>query len=1521
MRFHCLGLPHTVTNVEYVGCAYTQKVLKFCKMMKARGHYIIHYGHEDSDVVCDEHVTVSTNKDLEIAYGNYDWRKNFFKFDTGDHAYRTFFENAIRELGTRKQANDFILPFWGSGVRPICDAHQDLICVEPGIGYAGGHWARWKIFESYAIYHAYCGLDSVGTCKQDWYEAVIPNYFDPDDFDYCDEKEDYFLFLGRVYDGKGVQIAIQVTQAIGAKLIIAGQGQLDIVPEHVTMIGYADRETRRRLMSKAKGAFVASMYVEPFGGVQIEMLMSGTPTITTDWGSFTENNIHGVTGYRCRTFDQFCWAARNIGEIKSSDCRKWAMNFCLEKVSLMYEEYFQMVHDVYTGKGWYQEHAERQSLNWLSKKDCELFDWYYFYTKDYEPWHIHLNETLKNNFMVKPILVDNLDIHDIHGSHAFTGSTKKIELVIDCIKNNMGKRIIFSDVTWYINPEKVKELQILCRQCEYGMTFARNQDEKYINIGLIVIDCNEESLLVWEECKKIIQNDRNLHDQYVITTILKDYKIFDNKKIVARWPEELNVWNSEFKGSFLALKIFTPSNENKVTRDKFRHNYMNIYGYKLSEIKKRIAIFSENNWAFGRIHNSLIKYMKQWYDFEFFDWHNQKDCYRLFKKEEWKKFDIILGNPTIICGPIELKWFDEIFQEYIDKCVAVGHTPAMDCDEYKETIKDEFKDGPIYCGISQEICDKIHSKHGITCSLTPVGVDLDHFPLRNITTIKRAGIIGNPSTSTPLKRLDMFQEICEKAGLEPVYIFGKDYKLNDKLYEDLDLLMYTSTMEGAGLGLLEAGSCGIPVISTKVGYANLLKNIKTFDTVEEAVEIIKNLDVVEYTKNLSKEIRDTYSWKVICEKYWKPVFEKKYLNLNNVDLISVNCVNPEESVKALLYSSRFIKFNSIQLLSHYKPNNLPDTIEFHLIKKQNYQDISYFHIFELHKYVKSEYMLSIHDDGFIINPHLWNPVFLKYDYIGAPWPHTAEWAQLNRVGNGGFVLISKKFLDLQKTLKHVYTYGTNNDVWCTNDMYTFFVSNGCKYAPVDVAMKFSLESCIQECEYNLDNTFGFHGKGEGAHFNNKGQQFKNKMSLLNGISIHPNVLTVYECPYEKVRLGKDYDGGYIICDIPDVKYNLFLAGGIADDITFEEDFCNKYPDVKCFAFDGSIDSIVINNKNITFVKKWIGNGEDINLHEYTICDDIFVKMDIEGGEIPWLNNISIDTINKFSQIVIEFHNPFTKNEVAVFDKLNTNHVLVHFHANNCCGTRNHKGVIIPNVFECTYIHKKYYANPILSKQKIPGPLDMRNVITNDEIYIDYPPFVTCDLVDKIYYINLNKRVDRRKHIEDELMKNALDFERFEAIEHEIGAIGCSKSHLEVIKLAKKNNFKNVLIFEDDFIFQENLQENIKKFFDLNIDYDVLMLSYNLIDKTDGPSALIGKVKYAKTTSGYLVNQKYYDTLIKNYEEGICLLENFYTVENYGIDSYWSSLQEKDNWYYFMNRIGIQKPDYSDICKVYVNYGV
>jgi glycosyltransferase involved in cell wall biosynthesis len=362
MRFHILGVPHTKTNADYVACAYTQKVLKFGKMMTQRGHEVIHYGAEGSDLICSEHVTVVSDKIQEECYGQ-DWRTTFFKYDLEDNCYQTFFSNAIREISARKKKNDFILPFWGAGVRPICDAHEDLICVEAGIGYPHGSWARWKIFESYAIYHAYGGIENVAHCKQDWYHVVIPNYFDPDDFIFEEKKEDYFLFTGRVYAGKGANIAIEATNLAGVKLVIAGQKEKDYpLPDNVEYVGYVGVEERKKLMSKAKASFLPSMYIEPFGGVQIENLLSGTPTLTNDWGAFAENNIHGVTGYRCRTMGDYVDAIRSIDNIKPSNCRAFGENFTLDRVAPMYEKYFQDVLDVYEGRGWYSDGNDLDAL-------------------------------------------------------------------------------------------------------------------------------------------------------------------------------------------------------------------------------------------------------------------------------------------------------------------------------------------------------------------------------------------------------------------------------------------------------------------------------------------------------------------------------------------------------------------------------------------------------------------------------------------------------------------------------------------------------------------------------------------------------------------------------------------------------------------------------------------------------------------------------------------------------------------------------------------------------------------------------------------------------------------------------------------------------------------------------------------------------------------------------------------------------------------------------------------------------
>jgi hypothetical protein len=235
-----------------------------------------------------------------------------------------------------------------------------------------------------------------------------------------------------------------------------------------------------------------------------------------------------------------------------------------------------------------------------------------------------------------------------------------------------------------------------------------------------------------------------------------------------------------------------------------------------------------------------------------------------------------------------------------------------------------------------------------------------------------------------------------------------------------------------------------------------------------------------------------------------------------------------------------------------------------------------------------------------------------------------------------------------------------------------------------------------------------------------------KNSIIQMYMLDPTVLTLYDPGLHKIRLGKDNDGGYVICEIPNISYKILISGGIDNDITFEDSFCKKY-NTRCVAFDGTINDIHIDNKNITFVKKNIGkNNGDFTTNLGDLLgnnENIFVKMDIEGAEFEWLISLDDTIFDRIDQMVIEFHFPNSQRATDVFNKINQRFFLVHFHANNYCGYKSHNNVSIPNVFECTYVNKKYLQSPNLNKNKLPTSIDMKNVIEYPDYLIDYPPFV------------------------------------------------------------------------------------------------------------------------------------------------------------------------------------------------------
>jgi len=310
-------------------------------------------------------------------------------------------------------------------------------------------------------------------------------------------------------------------------------------------------------------------------------------------------------------------------------------------------------------------------------------------------------------------------------------------------------------------------------------------------------------------------------------------------------------------------------------------------------------------------------------------------------------------------------------------------------------------------------------------------------------------------------------------------------------------------------------------------------------------------------------------------------------------------------------------------------------------------------------------------------------------------------------------------------------------------------------------------------------------------------------------------LRVYYPHYSKRRLGKNNDGGYIICDM-DGEYDIFISGGIADDLSFELDLLSLFPKLVCHAFDASIDKLpekdvvlipnqdqwipvkdqvnewiqvgnlycpfgmrhipsfgspvwsnthenvnlrqyigvmnpsfqlISNPKTLTwheafnkypnlvsvkdvetshrvhFHKKFLGqanNGNIVNLREYfDKYNDIFLKIDIEGGENELFDSLTDDDLKKIKQLVIEFHS-HTQKKIPI--RLLKTHWLVHLHVNNFVDTvTRDKNTILPEIFECTYVRKR--DNEILpfNTDPIPSPLDQPNLPTKPDIMLmGYP---------------------------------------------------------------------------------------------------------------------------------------------------------------------------------------------------------
>ena len=192
------------------------------------------------------------------------------------------------------------------------------------------------------------------------------------------------------------------------------------------------------------------------------------------------------------------------------------------------------------------------------------------------------------------------------------------------------------------------------------------------------------------------------------------------------------------------------------------------------------------------------------------------------------------------------------------------------------------------------------------------------------------------------------------------------------------------------------------------------------------------------------------------------------LDLPSVTLCSVETRTPGLAARALAHSTRGVRFAEVVLFTDGEAGQLAGSGT-RLVQTGGIATMEEYSRFMLHKlaaHVATDFVLVVQWDGFVLDPAAWQPSFLDFDFVGAPWhwmpPHLA-------VGNGGFSLRSLRLLHAMNDPDMVIHHPEDVCI-CQTNRQRLEQRHQIRFAPVELAKAFSFET--------LDppgRTFGFHG--------------------------------------------------------------------------------------------------------------------------------------------------------------------------------------------------------------------------------------------------------------------------------------------------------------------------------------------------------------------------------------------------------------------------------------------------------------
>ena len=376
---HLIAPFHTVPAARYSHCAFTGKALRFPKMMRRFGYRVIEYSNEGSESEADEHVQILSRRELDYLYRPLGPTESFGVASVvGSPGWQAFDRRLGPELAKRIRPHDFIAHPFGRSHMWLVQLFPQCHHVETGIGYPDEPFGAWRIFESEAWRHVHWGRDGdkfpndPGLSHN--YSWVIPNYYDPEDWPIGNGAGHYVLFMGRIEWCKGLLVLGDLIREWdrdhpddGLKFVFAGAGEIanlcdrcgpESSKKRVEYRGEVLGRARAKLTGDAVAMLMPTQFIEPFGGSGVESMLTGTPLIASDWGAFTETVVEGVTGFRCKTLNDWIVALERClaGDIDRGTVADVARHrFTLDACGRLYDKALRQIADL-DGAGWYARH-------------------------------------------------------------------------------------------------------------------------------------------------------------------------------------------------------------------------------------------------------------------------------------------------------------------------------------------------------------------------------------------------------------------------------------------------------------------------------------------------------------------------------------------------------------------------------------------------------------------------------------------------------------------------------------------------------------------------------------------------------------------------------------------------------------------------------------------------------------------------------------------------------------------------------------------------------------------------------------------------------------------------------------------------------------------------------------------------------------------------------------------------------------------------------------------------------------